>query len=67
MKKHLYASLLAACLTVPAVAAPLKLSAKSPDDPVRRSAVVLCIAVFVGLHTYQRRVVRAKRVMSDLR
>ncbi len=64
MKKYLYASLLAACLTLPAAAAPLKLTTKSPDEPVHRRAIVLCIAVFVGLHAYQRRLTRAERALG---
>jgi hypothetical protein len=64
MKKYLYAGLLAACLTLPAVAAPAKLSTQSPDEPVHRRAIVLCIAVFVGLHAYQRRMTRAERAMG---
>ncbi|NGZ82893.1 hypothetical protein [Duganella aceris] len=64
MKKYLTAGLLAACLTAPALAVNSKLIAKSPDEPVHRRAIVLCIAVLVGLHAYSRRPKLAERVMG---
>ncbi|MYN29594.1 hypothetical protein [Duganella levis] len=51
MKKTLYASLLAACLSAPAFAASNKFVAQTPDEPMHRRAVLLCMAVMVGLQS----------------
>lgn len=48
MKKYLTAGILAACLTVPAFAAN-KLNAQSPDEPLHRRAIVLCMVMMIGL------------------
>lgn len=64
MKKYLTAGLLAACLTAPALAANSKLISKSPEEPVHRRSIVLCVAVLVGLHSYQRRMTREERMMG---
>jgi hypothetical protein len=63
MKKYLYAGLLAACLATPAFAANHKLTASSPDEPLHRRTIVLCMALFVGLHAYQRRQARDRQQM----
>jgi hypothetical protein len=65
VKKYLTVGLLAACLTAPAFAINTKLTAKSPDEPVHRRAIVLCISVLVGLNAYQRRLTRAERLMGS--
>jgi hypothetical protein len=49
MKKYLTAGILAACLTAPAFAATNKLNAQTPDEPLRRRAVVLCMVAMIGL------------------
>ncbi|NYE63472.1 hypothetical protein FHW58_004702 [Duganella sp. 1224] len=49
MKKYLTAGLLAACLTAPAFAANNKFVAQSPEEPLHRRAIVLCMAVMIGL------------------
>lgn len=51
MKKTLYAGLLAACLSAPAFAASNKFVAQTPDEPMHRRAVLLCMAVMVGLQS----------------
>lgn len=51
MKKMLYAGLLAACLSAPAFAASNKFVAQTPDEPMHRRAVLLCMAVIVGLQS----------------
>jgi len=55
MKKYLYAGLLTACLAAPAFAAPSKFTAQSPEQPVHRRAIFLCMAVMVGLQAYKHR------------
>lgn len=55
MKKYLYAGLLTACLAAPAFAAPSKLAPQSPDQPLHRRAIFLCMAVMVGLQAYKHR------------
>ena len=64
MKKYLTAGLLAVCLTAPALAANSKLIPKSPDEPVHRRTIVLCVAVMIGLHSYRRRTTCAERMMG---
>jgi len=64
VKKYLTAGLLAACLTAPALAANSKLIAKSPEEPVHRRSIVLCVAVLVGLHAYKRSLTREERMMG---
>jgi hypothetical protein len=64
MKKYLTASLLAACLTVPAFASNSKLAVRSPDEPLHRSAIALCIGLFVGLHAYKRRLKREELLLA---
>ena len=49
MKKYLTAGILAACLTAPAFAATNKLVAQSPEEPLHRRAIVLCMVVMIGL------------------
>jgi hypothetical protein len=55
MNKYLYAGLLSACLAAPAFAAPHKLVPQSPDEPLRGRAILLCMAVLVGLQAYKHR------------
>lgn len=55
MKKYLYAGLLTACLATPAFAASGKLVPQSPDEPLHRRAILLCIVVVVGLQAYRHR------------
>lgn len=55
MKKYVYAGLLATCLTAPAMAAHKKLLPQSPEEPLRHRAILLCMAVVVGLHAYKHR------------
>lgn len=55
MKKYLYTGLLAATLATPALAATTKLTPQSPDEPLHRRAIILCIAVVVGLNAYKHR------------
>jgi hypothetical protein len=55
MKKYLYAGLLTVCLSAPAFAAPNKLAPQSPDEPLRRRAILLCMAVVVGLQAFRHR------------
>ncbi|MYM21203.1 hypothetical protein GTP46_00885 [Duganella sp. FT135W] len=55
MKKYLYAGLLTACLAAPAFAAANKLVPQSPEEPLHRRAVFLCMVVVVGLEAYKRR------------
>ena len=64
MKKRIVAGLLAACLITPAFASNNKLVAKAPEQPLHRRAIVLYMAVFIGLHTYKRRLTKEERVMS---
>ena len=49
MKKYLYASILAASLAVPAFAATSKSATSSPEEPLHRRAVLLGIAIVLGL------------------
>lgn len=49
MKKYLTAGVLAACLTAPAFATTNKFSAQSPDEPLHRRAIVLCMVMMIGL------------------
>lgn len=64
MKNRIVAGLLAACLISPAFASDHKLAVKSPDEPLHRSAIVLYMAIFIGLHTYKRRLTKAEQVMA---
>jgi hypothetical protein len=50
MKKYLYAGVLAACLSTPVFAATSKFVAQSPEEPLHKRSVLLCMAVLVGLH-----------------
>jgi formate-dependent nitrite reductase membrane component NrfD len=45
MKKYLYAGVLTACLSVPAFAA----NNQSPEEPVHRRSILLCMAAVLGL------------------
>jgi hypothetical protein len=63
MKKYLTAGLLAACLTVPAFAAASKPAPRSPDQPLPRSAIVLCIALLVGARAYKHRQTREQQTI----
>jgi hypothetical protein len=65
MKNRLVAGLLAACLISPAFASNSKLVAKAPDEPLHRSTIALTMALFIGLHTYKRRLTKDERVMSN--
>jgi hypothetical protein len=49
MKKYVSAALLSATLAAPAMAAN-KFTAQTPEEPLHRRAVLLCVAVVVGLH-----------------
>ena len=55
MKKYVYASLLAVCLSAPALAADKKFMPQSPDEPLHRRAILLCMLVVVGLQAYKHR------------
>jgi hypothetical protein len=55
MKKYLTAGLLTACLAVPAFAATSKLVPQSPEEPLHRRAILLCMAVVVVLQAYKHR------------
>jgi hypothetical protein len=61
MKKYLIAGLLATCLTAPAFAAAGKPATRSPDDPLPRSAIVLCIGLLIGAHAYKSRQTRKQQ------
>ena len=62
MKKHLYAGLLTAVLAAPALAAvPNKFAPKSPQDPLHRSSILLCVTVLIGLGAYRHRPRMPKR------
>ena len=54
MKKYLYAGLLATTLCAP-VFAQNKFVAASPEDPLHRRSVALCIVVLVGLRAFSLR------------
>ena len=54
MKKHLTAAALMACLTLPAFAAN-KFVAASPEEPLHRRAIVLCVVVLVALQAWKHR------------
>jgi len=60
MKKYLYAGLLSACLAAPAYAASNKFAPQSPDEPLHRRAILLCMAVAVSLQVcrYRPRIAR---------
>jgi hypothetical protein len=64
VKKYLTAGLMAACLTVPAFAGTTTLASSSPDEPVHRRALVLCVALIVGLHAYKRRLTREEQMLA---
>jgi hypothetical protein len=49
MKKHLYASILASALAVPAFATNTKYTAQSPEEPLHRRTVLLGVAIVLGL------------------
>ncbi|MTV40343.1 hypothetical protein [Duganella radicis] len=53
MKKYLCAGLLTACLSAPAFAATSKFIPQSPDEPLHRRTVVLCVALIIGLQAYK--------------
>lgn len=55
MKKYLTAGLLTACLAAPAFAATSKLVPQSPEEPLHRRAILLCMAVVVVLQAYKHR------------
>lgn len=50
MKKYLYAGIIAACLSAPAFAGTNKFLAQSPEEPLHRRSVLLCIGVMLCLH-----------------
>ncbi|MBV7538437.1 hypothetical protein KW842_21920 [Duganella sp. sic0402] len=49
MKNHLYASILASALAVPAFAADTQYAAQSPAEPLHRRTVLLGVAIVLGL------------------
>lgn len=51
MKKYLYAGLLTACLAAPAFASSHKFAVQSPEEPLHRRAILLCVTVLLALHT----------------
>lgn len=55
MKKYLYAGLLTACITTSAFAAGKKFVPQSPDEPLHKRAIALCMLVVVGLQAYKHR------------
>lgn len=63
MKKYLFAGLLAACLTTSAFAASHKTAAHTPDQPLPRSAILLCMGLLVGLHAYKSRKLREQQAL----
>jgi hypothetical protein len=67
MKKYLYAGALAACLASPAFAANNKLAAKSPDEPLHRRTVVICVVLLVGLSACKRRLRRDEPAVATYR
>nr|WP_315252669.1 hypothetical protein [uncultured Duganella sp.] len=50
MKKYLYAGILTACLAAPAFAANTKFAVNSPEEPLHRRAILLCVVVVLALH-----------------
>jgi hypothetical protein len=67
LKKHLYTGVLAVCLAAPAAAVTNKLSTKSPDEPVHRRAIVLCMAVCIGLRAYKHRMTKREQATAAYR
>ncbi|MYM70148.1 hypothetical protein GTP45_25575 [Pseudoduganella sp. FT55W] len=55
MKKYLYAGLLAVSIAGPALAAAPKFVPQSPEEPLHRRAILVCMAVVVGLQAYRHR------------
>lgn len=55
MKKYLYAGLLSVCLAGPALAATGKFVPESPDEPLRRRSVLLCMAVVLAVQAFKYR------------
>lgn len=55
MKKYLYAGILSACLAAPALAAASKFVPASPDEPLHRRTVLLCMAVVVVVQAFKYR------------
>ena len=53
MNKQIISGLLMAAALTPAAAAPL-FSPKSPDDPIHRRTIALCMLLGVGLRAYKR-------------
>lgn len=49
MKTYLYAGALLACLALPAFAADSKLRAHSPEEPMHRRSILLCVGIVLGL------------------
>lgn len=54
MKKSLFAMALATCISAPAFAATTKFFVESPDEPLHRRAIVLCIVVTLVLQAVRR-------------
>jgi hypothetical protein len=55
MKKYLTAGLLTACLAAPAFAATNQVAPQSPEEPLHRRAILLCMAVVVVLQACKHR------------
>jgi hypothetical protein len=49
MKKYLYAGVVAASLSAPVFAAAPQLTPQSPEEPLHRRTVLVCMAVLIGL------------------
>jgi hypothetical protein len=46
---------LTACLAAPAFASTSKLIPQSPDEPLHRRAILLCMVMIAGLQAYKHR------------
>ncbi|MHA4869229.1 hypothetical protein ACXZ1M_16170 [Duganella sp. PWIR1] len=64
MKKYAYAALLSATLAAPAMAAN-KFAAQTPEEPLHRRAILLCVAVVVCLHACRHRPPLPHSAMSN--
>ncbi|WP_332853336.1 hypothetical protein [Duganella sp. S19_KUP01_CR8] len=65
MKKHVYTALLGIALATPAFAQN-KFQPSTPDEPLRRRTIVGCMALLVGLHTYDRHFRKQKHTLQML-
>ena len=55
MKKYLYLGILAACIAGPVLATATKFVPQTPEEPLHRRAILVCMAVVVGLQAYRHR------------